>query len=102
MPRNAEEPHMVEGVQRVRKKPVEPYLEIPFSRLSEMFSEISLLEVPAGVGIKEHPHTQDEEWYIVLSCKGVELLHCACGESHSYHNCTGDTVWIIAIKRMVQ
>ena len=64
------------------------------------YTEISQLTIPPGSGIKEHRHTKDEEWYVILSDSGPELLHCSRGESHGYMNDTGKTVTIIAFKRM--
>lgn len=95
-------PDLVNGDGKIEKLPLLSFLNYVFPRLAESFSELSILKVPEGMGIREHPHTSDEEWYVVLSNNGVEMMHCACGESHSYYNDTGDRVFIIAIKQLAK
>lgn len=92
---------LTSGGKQIDKLDLLRLLKIFSKELSDMFSEIAVLRVPALGGIKEHTHTEDEEWYVVLSRKGVVISHCACGESHGFRNISGSTVYIIAIKRLV-
>ena len=89
------------GKKSIEKLDLLRLLKIFSKELSNMFSEIAVLRIPALGGIIEHTHTEDEEWYVIMSSrKGVELRHCACGASHNYRNVSDSTVYINAIKRL--
>lgn len=96
-------PVTLTGGQMVEKAVLLPVLMTLFPGLVRLtcLTEFSVIELKPGQAIGWHTHTEDSEWWIIISTKGIMPKFCRRGSGHEWRNNTGEAEYIIALKWLV-